>query len=154
VTLVPSPHDLQFFEMLSESYFRLLGRPLPTAGRTGHAASRWLYEDAPFCLLAHDTSADPAFCYANRTAQRRFEYTWDEFVGMPSRLSAEEPNRDERHAFMQRVRRYGFSEDYSGVRVAKSGRRFRIEQAVVWNVLGRDSNIHGQAAMFGRWTDL
>jgi hypothetical protein len=40
------------------------------------------------------------------------------------------------------------------VRVTKTGRRFRIEQAVVWNVLDRDTNIHGQAALFGEWTDL
>jgi hypothetical protein len=78
-----SPHDLRFFEMLSDSYLQFLGAPLPTAGLSGHAASRWLYDDAPFCLLAHDTSPDPAFCYANRTAQQRFEYSWGEFVGMP-----------------------------------------------------------------------
>ncbi|ABW14794.1 conserved hypothetical protein [Parafrankia sp. EAN1pec] len=41
---------------------------------------------APFGLLAHDASTDPLFVYANKTAQQRFEYTWDEFVGMPSRL--------------------------------------------------------------------
>jgi hypothetical protein len=73
---------------------------------------------------------------------------------MPSRLSTEAPNREERHNFMQKVRRYGYSEDYSGVRVTKTGRRFRIEQAMVWNVLDRDTNVHGQAALFGEWADL
>jgi hypothetical protein len=35
-----SPHDLRFFEMLSDSYLQFLGAPLPTAGLSGHAASR------------------------------------------------------------------------------------------------------------------
>ena len=48
----------------------------------------WLYEHAPFGLLAHDTSADPRFVYANSTAQGCFGYAWEEFVGLPSRLSA------------------------------------------------------------------
>jgi hypothetical protein len=29
------------------------------------------------------------FCYANRTAQRLWGLTWEEFIRLPSRLSAE-----------------------------------------------------------------
>jgi exopolyphosphatase/guanosine-5'-triphosphate,3'-diphosphate pyrophosphatase len=45
-------------------------------------------------LLAHDKFVagvtDPAFTYANRAALTLFEGTWDEIVGMPSRLSADD----------------------------------------------------------------
>jgi hypothetical protein len=36
-------------------------------------AAHWLYERAPFCLLAH-TAADPRFVPANRAVQVCFGY--------------------------------------------------------------------------------
>ncbi len=45
--------------------------------------------DAPAALLMHGNEADPVFCYANRTAQGLWGLTWDEFIRLPSRLSAE-----------------------------------------------------------------
>ncbi|MFD8646950.1 MEKHLA domain-containing protein [Streptomyces mirabilis] len=62
--------------------------PTTTSPSHGGETARRLDEDAPFGLLAHDTSADPIFIYANSTAQRCFEYTWHEFVRLPFRLSA------------------------------------------------------------------
>lgn len=48
---------------------------------------------APFVLLAHNKFeegvADPVFTYANRAGLECFEGSWDTFIGMPSRLSAE-----------------------------------------------------------------
>ena len=44
----------------------------------------WLYEAAPFGILAHDTAADPVFVYGNRRAQAIFEYDWDELTALPS----------------------------------------------------------------------
>src|ERR1700746_200330 len=58
-------------------------------------ATRWLYQEAPFCALAHNTDRDPIFIYGNKAAQACFEYTWDELTSLRSRLSAEEPNRQE-----------------------------------------------------------
>ena len=40
----------------------------------------------------------------------------------------------------------GFIRDYAGVRIAASGRRFRIDDAVVWNLVDADGVRHGQAA--------
>ena len=115
------------------------------------ARARWLYEDAPFCLLAHDTAADPRFVYANRAAQACFEYGWDEFTTLPSRLSAEAPDRAERQRLLDAVTRDGFIGDYRGIRIAKSGRRFWIESAVVWQLIDEAGTLHGQAAAFGDW---
>jgi hypothetical protein len=52
------------------------------------------------------------------------------------------------------VTRDGFIDDYSGVRIARTGRRFRITHATVWNLLSPDGRACGQAAMFGNWTFL
>jgi PAS domain-containing protein len=110
-------------------------------------ASRWLYSEAPFAILAHNTAADPVFVYGNEAAQRLFEYEWDELTTLPSRLSAEAPERGERQQFLDRVGRDGFVEGYSGIRVTKSGKRFRIENATVWQLIDVDGTCRGQAAM-------
>ena len=117
-------------------------------------AAGWLYEAAPFCVLAHDTAADPVFTYANRAAQRCFEYSWAEFTALPSRLSAEAPDRDARQHLLDQVSRQGYASGYRGVRVARSGRRFWIEDGTVWQLIDAAGVVHGQAATFPRWRDV
>ncbi|TQS41368.1 MEKHLA domain-containing protein [Cryptosporangium phraense] len=136
-----------FAELLFASYAELIGDPLVPEGTPDPAA--WLYE-APFGLLAHNTDPDPTFVYANLTAQHHFEYTWDEFVGLPSRLSAGEEDREARRVLLDGVRARGYSNDYRGPRVAKSGRRFWIADATVWNLV-TDAGLAGQAALIRRW---
>jgi MEKHLA domain-containing protein len=145
--------DTEFAALLADSHLRLVGTPLVDHAMPAADAARWLYEDAPFVLLAHNGDADPRFVYANRTAQRCFEYDWDEFISLHSRLSAEQPNREERARLLEDVRTKGYSSDYRGLRIAKSGRRFWIEKAVVWNLVDRAGAYRGQAARFADWTD-
>ena len=142
--------DPAFFGLLAGSYARLTGSPLVAPGD----GADWLYHEAPFAVLAHDGEADPRFVYANRTAQACFEYPWDEFVTLPSRLSAEAPDRAERQRLLDDVARSGFVSNYSGIRVAKSGRRFRIADGVVWQLIDTDGALHGQAATFSSWRDV
>lgn len=103
---------------------------------------------APFGVLSHDTAADPCFTYANLAAQAQFEMPWSEIVGLPSRLSAEPLVRAERESLLARVATQGYIDDYSGVRIARSGRRFTIEQAMVWNLVDAQCKLVGQAACF------
>jgi predicted DNA-binding protein (UPF0251 family) len=49
------------------------------------------------------------------------------------------------------VTQRGFIDDYSGVRISKSGRRFRIARATIWNLVTAEGKPCGQAAMFDRW---
>ncbi|MGE5468235.1 MAG: MEKHLA domain-containing protein [Ignavibacteria bacterium] len=138
--------------LLLASYRALLGRELLPRAAIGEAA-RALYH-APFVVLSHDTAADPVFVYANLAAQRLFEMPWCEIVGMPSRFSAEPLARDERQRLLERVARDGYIDDYAGVRIARSGRRFRIAGATVWNVSREDGRLAGQAAAFADWAPL
>lgn len=55
---------------------------------------------------------------------------------------------------LERARAKGYLDDYRGVRISHSGRRFLIEQAVVWNVIDPAGHRQGQAATFSRWTFL
>ena len=143
--------DNELFCLLDATFARFMGRPLAPANTDGAA---WLYHDAPFAVLAHDTRADPCFVYANETAQRCFEYSWNELVGMPSHLSAELPARAERQRLLDTVTENGFATDYRGIRIAKSGRRFWILDGTVWQLHDERGIYRGQAAMFTKWQDL
>ena len=147
------PGDPALPRLLLDSYERLTGVSLLPADVGRDEAAQWLYEAAPFCVLAHDTAPDPRFVYANKAAQRCFEYTWAEFTALPSRLSAEAPNRAERQRLLDQVSRQGYASGYQGLRVARSGRRFWIEDGTVWQLVGADGAVRGQAAAFPRWRD-
>ena len=77
---------------------------------------------------------------------------------MPSRLTAEPMNQAARELFIQQTRTRGFATGYEGVRISATGRRFRIENATLWNVLDASGapagQLSGQAATFARWTFL
>jgi len=142
--------DLEFFKLLTGSFHRLVGKALvqPWQG------PRWLYREAPSVVLVHNTDPDPRFIYANIAAQARFEYTWDEFTKLPSRLSAEAPDRKERQSLLDAVERQGYIADYRGLRVTKSAKRFWMENGIVWQLLDERGWSRGQAAIFSNWTDV
>lgn len=146
-------NDLSFFHLLADSYRRLVGESLTPEGMTAEQGMRWLYADAPFVVLAHNTAPDPVFIYGNKAAQRRFGYEWEELTVLPSRLSAEAIERGERQRFLERVARDGFVTGYGGIRIAKSGQRFRIENATVWQLIDAEGRYCGQAAMLPQTVD-
>ncbi|MEM1370106.1 MAG: MEKHLA domain-containing protein, partial [Cyanobacteria bacterium P01_H01_bin.15] len=112
-----------------------------------------LYQ-ADFVVVSHNTASDPIFNYANAIAQKLWELDWEQFTQTPSRLTAEPPTRSEREELLAAVRRQGYIDNYWGVRVTPSGRRFRIEQVTVWNLYDAENNYQGQAATFRNWVDL
>ncbi|HTI17988.1 MAG TPA: MEKHLA domain-containing protein [Trinickia sp.] len=139
--------DIAFFTLLATSYRHFWSEHLVPADMSTHEGTRWLYESAPFLLLAHNAELDPVFIYGNKAAQRQFEYAWDELVQLPSRLSAAEPDRRERTTFIEQVRKDGCAENYRGIRIAKSGKQFWIERARLWQLVDDNQRLHGLAAM-------
>jgi hypothetical protein len=132
--------------LLTTSYAAVVGRDLV-------ADAGGLLYDAPAVVLMHGTQPDPVFCYANRTAQTLWGYGWDEFITLPSRLSAQAEVQADRERLLAEARARGFIADYAGIRIAKDGRRFRIANVVLWNVVVAGVR-HGQAAVFSSWTWL
>lgn len=146
--IVPVPAlyrgDAPRIALIASSYRRLLGHDLvPASGDP--VAALW---DAPLAVVAHGTQADPVFFFGNRAALAAFEASVDQFTAMPSRFSAEAPLRDERQALLDRVAAHGFIDDYRGIRISTSGRRFEIAGAVVWNLVDDAGVRQGQAAAF------
>ena len=135
---------------LTRSLKHWTGRDLVAGVGDEVELARLIYE-APFVLVSHGTETDPVLNYGNLSAQRLWELTWEELVQMPSRFTAEAPDRAERARLLDAVTRNGFIDDYSGIRIAKSGRRFRILRATVWNVIDESGASAGQAAMFDQW---
>ncbi len=111
-------------------------------------------DSAPFVLVSHGPEADPILNYGNRRALELWEMGWEEFTRTPSRLTAEVPDRAERARLLAEVGRKGFIDDYSGIRISKGGRRFRIAGATVWNLVDERGEYRGQAATFSDWTYL
>jgi hypothetical protein len=132
-----------------ESYQHWLGKSLLDLGEG--EILRDALDRAPFVLVAHGTEKDPIFNFANQKALEVFEMDIDAFCHLPSRYSAEQPSREERAALLKQVTENGYIDNYRGVRIASSGKRFMIEQAVVWNVVDEKGNYFGQAATFSQW---
>lgn len=152
----PAPGNqflIEHVSLLADSYQQLLGVPLLDRDLKGIVLAERLF-NAPFALVSHNTEQDPVFNYANKTALRLFEFSWRDFTTLPSRLSAEAVNRQEREQLLAQVTAQGYIKNYQGVRVSKSGRKFLISNAVVWNVYAGPGDYRGQAACFRDWTFL
>ncbi|GAB6067288.1 MEKHLA domain-containing protein [Methylothermus subterraneus] len=152
----PSPANgflAEHVRLLTASYRRWTGKDLIDPTLDPIAAARFLYH-APFALVSHDTRQDPVFNYANLTAQRLFGMDWPSFTRLPSRLSAEPLAQAERSRLLAEVSAKGYLADYRGVRIARDGRRFRLEGAEIWNVCDTNGAFYGQAARIARWRFL
>ena len=137
-------------ECLARSLKHWTGRELLPGVSPSAELAQKIFE-APFVVVSHGTEADPVLNYGNAAALALWEMSWAELTRTPSRLTAEAPNREERARLLATVTQHGFIDDYSGVRISKSGRRFHIHRATVWNLLTADGKACGQAAMFDRW---
>ena len=154
----PEPDEGNRFQgdhvrLLLRSYRLLTGQDLIQGPWDSVETARRVYHSA-FVLLSHDSAADPLFTYANLKAQELFDTPWSQFVTLPSRYSAEPLLREARQTLLERVSRQGYIDDYQGVRISGTGRRFRVRNATVWNLLDEDGRVCGQAATFGQWQYL
>ncbi|NBR86932.1 MAG: MEKHLA domain-containing protein [Verrucomicrobia bacterium] len=138
---------------LARSFRHWLRRDLPVAAVEPSDLAQALFS-APFVLVSHGTQADPVLTYGNRAALALWEMSWDELTRTPSRLTAEPVAREDRARLLAEVTQHGHIANYAGVRISKFGRRFRIAQAIVWNLLDEHGAPCGQAAMFDRWDYL
>lgn len=144
---------IELSQTLCQSFQQILDRDLDNFPADPAALAQALYH-APYAVLAHDGGGDPKFTYANLTAQSLWETPWHDFIGMPSRYSAEPDLREVRSQMLERVRRDGYIDDYSGIRISKSGKRFELGSTIVWNLLNHNGEKCGQAATFNQWSHL
>lgn len=147
---IPSPENkylAEHIKLLSQSYNRWTGNNLIDPGLDKSSAADAIW-NASFIVLSHNTDPDPILTYSNQIGLKLFELSWNELTQMPSRLTAESQERSERARLMEEVTKNGYIANYSGVRISKSGKRFTIPQATVWNLIDNEGNYRGQAARF------
>ena len=152
-SLWQSPFVIAHTQCLVRSYRHFTGKDLLPGVDDPGALARAVYE-APFVLVSHGTEADPVLNYGNAAAQALWEMSWEQLTKTPSRFTAEAPNREERARLLAQVSAHGFIGNYAGIRISSTGRRFRIHQAIVWNLINEISQICGQAATFENWEYL
>lgn len=147
---IPPCHDFLQRQtlILCQSYQHWTGEPLIA---NIDVTSLW---QAPFAVVSHGTEPNPIFNYGNALALKVFDYSWQDFIRLPSKLSAEVINQAEREALLGQVSQYGFIANYAGVRIASNGARFLIHNATVWNLLDETGNYCGQAAKIADWQPL
>jgi len=138
-------------EMIAVSFKRWLGRHLVPPGLSPEDTALAMMK-APFVIASTDTERDPVLNYGNRTALGLWELTWNEFTRTPGRNTAEPMEREAREQFLSEVKRNGFVDNYAGIRISSTGRRFHIKRAIVWNLLDEDDGFRGQAVMFKDWS--
>lgn len=147
------PGWIEHTQILLDSFRRWTGRELiPREG--SHLEQALRLNEAPFVVVSHGVQADPILNYGNQVALALWEMPVEKLLQTPSRLTAEPMHRDERAKLMERTTREGYVDDYRGIRISSSGRRFRIDQATVWNLIDATGRLVGQAATFSEWRFL
>ena len=99
-------------------------------------------------MVSHNAEKDPILNYGNQFALDLWELNWDNFIKTPSRKTAEIDLRTRREEVLKIVIKKGFYDEYEGVRISSKGKRFRIKNAIIWNVLDKQNDRIGQAAYF------
>ncbi|MEH1925615.1 MEKHLA domain-containing protein [Nostoc sp.] len=137
-------------QYLINSFQHWTGNCLLDANASEFETAKALFE-APFVLVSHGTESDPIFNYGNRKALELWELSWEEFTRMPSRKSAEEVVQEERDRLLSEAATKGFINNYSGIRTSSTGKRFYIQDTILWNILDQQNQHCGQAAFFSNW---
>ena len=147
------PWVIEWTQYLLDSYARLVKKELiPQEGTLLEQVERLF--TSPFVVASHGLQNDPILNYGNQTALDLWEMDWEQFTHTPSRLTAEPVNREERARMLKQARTHGYISDYRGIRISRSGKRFLVERATVWNIHKPDGTPLGQAATFSDWTYL
>ena len=147
------PEIIEWSGLLLDSFRHWTGHDLIERAGTAEEQARRLFE-SPFVVVSHGTQADPILNYGNAVALALWETDWVRFTAIPSRLTAEPVNREERERMLATAAGRGYIDDYRGVRISTTGRRFLVEDALVWNVVDGARAARGQAATFSRWKSL
>ena len=139
--------------LILSSFYQKTGKHLINPALSDKDKYRALF-DANFCVVSHGVQDDPIFNYGNKSALELFEFNWNDFIALPSRKSAEPKTQDERNKLLNQVREHGFIDNYQGVRISSSGKRFFVEEAIVWDIYDDDEIFCGQAAVLYKWSNL
>jgi hypothetical protein len=152
--IILTPDAVGLARLLAHSFRRFTGKDIvpDAAKREDKNLAQALYM-ADVAIVAHGAEADPVFCYGNACALGLWEMDWQDFTQLPSRLSAQADTsiQADRDALLRKALQNGWVDDYTGVRISRTGRRFRISDTLLWNLTDEQGRRHGQAAYIRNW---
>ena len=147
------PNIIQHSKRILTTYESITGISLFDTNHSDEYRSYLLYH-APYVVVSHGTQQDPIFNYANLMAQQLWQFDWNQFTALPSRLSAEVERNKDRQRLLEEASQKGYIDNYSGIRISSKGVRFKIEKVLLWNLKDEINEKIGQAALFRNWTNL
>ena len=105
-------------------------------------------------VMCHDRAKDPYLNYANQAALQIWDRSWNEIIGMPSRLTAPEgAQKTAKYALNQAIKKHA-CKNYQGIRVISKGELFIIKNARIWTLWDENGNTIGQAPTFDYWSKI
>ena len=144
---------IEHCQYLLNSFKALTGRDLIDRSPSIEIQANNLFH-ANFVMVSHDTQPDPVFNYGNQTALDLWEFDWEDFLQLPSRLSAEPMAQIDRDRLLLEAKNNGYIQSYGDVRISRTGKRFWIENVTIWTVTDRYGKDIGQAATFSKWSPI
>lgn len=144
---------IQHSQRLCQSFQKWTGRSLlsvPISDVSPDAIAQALFH-MPTVVVSHGTQTDPILNYGNQTALDLWQMNWAEFTQTPSRYTAQPDEREQRAILLQQAKTQGWIDNYTGIRIAKTGKRFWIRKVILWTVLDEAGDRCGQAATFSTW---
>ena len=147
------PEIVQWSQYLLDSYAYWVKQELIDRSGTSLEQSERLFRN-PCIVVSHGLEDDPILNYGNQVALNLWIMDWKQFTQTPSRLTAEPINREERARMLEQAKTQGYIADYRGVRISSTGKRFQVDQAIIWNIQKPDGTALGQGATFSTWRFL
>ena len=144
---------IDWSQRLLNSYQKLLKRELIHRTSNPQEESERLFL-APFVVASHGIDSDPIYNYGNKVLLELWERDWQQLTSMPSRLSAEKILREERQQILEATSQHGYLKNYQCIRISRTGKRYKINDITLWNVIDDQGSFCGQAATFSQWTVL
>jgi hypothetical protein len=145
------PEIIAWSQLLLDSYKKLLGGELIERKGTAEDQAKAIFF-APFVVASHGTEADPIHNYGNQVLLELWERDWQDLLKMPSRLSAEPILQEERQRILEATATQGYLKNYQCVRISRTGKRYKIADVTLWNILDEQGKYCGQAATFSQWS--
>lgn len=141
------PEIIKWTQIILNSYEKLLNKSLMNReGDEINQAKQLFFLDR--IVYSHNTEPDPIYNYSNQKGLELWEMNWQQLTTTPSRMTTQPLLREEREKLLQETINKGFIENYEGVRISRTGKKYLVKDITVWNLTDNEGNFCGQAATF------
>jgi len=151
----PKPDEVNGFQRnhvknMRNNLFRLGGVDLFDFDKAGVIAAKKMFE-APYGIFSHDNAEKPLFTYANLTALKLFDTSWEDLTFRTIDEFLDEQGWKEYMDIVKNVKQKGAIPNYSGHWISKAGKRLTLEKGIIWNLTDEFLSIEGHAVVFANW---